>query len=210
MTFGVGNPIALPLDEPKLTSFSHSRRKDLKTCARLYFYKHVLKLYPVAIKSQGRRMGDAFAHSLEFEDPAKVWEKYESWIKEGKADLDELRIEGTIAEVLAEGYLRMYDGKDSGYTEVIKEREFDHPIGNTGYTNRGKLDALKYDAALDQYVIEEDKLLNPRFWFNSNELALKLDEQVTGYFWAADKSGKPAHKCEYRVTLKPNQTMEGW
>ena len=183
-------------------SFSYSRRDTLESCARKYYFKYVLGLHQKTTR-QSQRMGSAFAHALEHNDARRVWDKYENALLSPEtANMNEVKLEATVAEVMAEAYLAKYRDHDLQYQQE-PEYAFTHGIEGTDKKVVGMLDNLLTDADGKRIGVE-CKLLNPRFWNQASVDALAMDGQVTSYFYAMMLEDKPLTKMLYRTTFKPS------
>lgn len=191
---------------------SHSQRSEFMRCRRKWFYGYILGIEPDT-ESDSLRMGKAFAIATE-KGIAEADAAFDISIGQAKtqAEYDDLRYQRTVVGVLAQGYLDRYPVPADTMAHTINlEREvaIDDPI-----LGRGRLDAVQEtwansygptgpEPALVQRLGIEDKLLTLAFWRGVDEAALDYDPQVSAYFLAMQKAGRPLHKLEYRVTFKP-------
>jgi hypothetical protein len=186
---------------PERGYISHSSTRLYKECERKWAWKYIHGLEG-GKPSRGRIMGKMFGEGLEahYNGHDGGWESH---IESGYNDLvmgageqvevDEYENQRAIVSSLVAGYVGVYPDK------LQRELDFSVDIPSTDYTSNGFIDGVCYEGG---YLVE-DKLLVPQFWGDNNVKALALDDQVTGYHWAAWRDGIEILDTRYRVTLKP-------
>lgn len=194
---------------------SHSARETFGRCERLYFLSEVERL-ELDVDKPSLRMGKAFAKCNEERNPNAADTDYAAAINAAQSEeaANALDDERTVVRVYSRHYLARYASDWS--TDLQREVEFHSPVVGHGFLD-GVISKVVIDCdacmageagagycTCDQsYVGIEDKLLSPISWREVNERVLKIDNQVTAYFYAMRERGTPLDKLLYRVQIKP-------
>lgn len=178
-----------------MTSLSHSGLQTLQQCPLKYYLSRIQGIERKGT-SKGLRRGAAFSDAMEHRNVAKIHEAYAKHIMDAntQAYIDDLLAEEQIVAAL-------YRHHEVAFHDDEREIEFDEPIGQSCYRNRGRIDGVTYRDMDGQRVIDElseDKLLAR--WTGPDEAALPLNGQVLRYMNATPT----ASKIVYRVTPYPN------
>ncbi|MFA7279096.1 MAG: PD-(D/E)XK nuclease family protein [Sterolibacterium sp.] len=192
---------------------THSRLQALKTCARKHYLQYELGIRPLKT-SAPLRMGDVFHKGKEYlrkgvapEDALmqalKVYEAVPADIKPC-----DWAIEREKCFRLLHGY--MWYWKDDGLKFVETEKVYTLPIINPDtnrpalkFANGGKIDGI-VQLPDGRLAVDETKTagkdISPEsdYW-----LKLRIDEQVTRYFYSARKLGYDIACIHYDVIRKP-------
>lgn len=183
---------------------THSRIKARKNCPMAEHLRYDLRL-AAKHKRSALSIGSAVHLGLETGDIEQAVDFFKEVLPDDQGEADTLEINRATVRAMLTGYFNRFDQWPTG---TLKEWKFDLPIVNpsTGAKSKtfrlqGKVDAIVEIDGLHWVVEYKTASQINQGYFER----LELDEQITTYLYAAQKTfGESVAGVLYRVLKKPS------